>query len=150
VHLAKSKPMKTILVLANEGIVMAIFRHMLKEYSVIEATNAEEALTLFRNNHRRFDLLLADVTLPTISGTQVALLFRFQNPNLPVILTSDYSVNEWPRRDWIDRERLGPSRTVFLQKPFRAQVLLRAVGELIGTPLPEMERAVYQQGRTVI
>ncbi len=136
--------MKTVLVLANESIVRAILRYMMKRYNVIEAATPEEALTFFRDHHDQIDLLLADVTLPTISGTQVALLFRFQNPNLPVILTSDHSVNDWPSRDYTDLERLGSSGMLFLQKPFSGQVLSNAVRQLIGAP-PELVRKAGQQ-----
>jgi len=137
--------MKTVLVLANESIVRAILRYMLREYNVIEAATPEEALTFFRDHHDQIDLLLADVTLPKISGTQVALLFRFQNPSLPVILTSDYSVRDWSSRDYSDLEGLGSSRLVFVQKPFSAQALSNAVRLLIGAPQPEMAKTAYQQ-----
>ncbi len=139
--------MKTVLVLADESIVRAILRHMIKQYNVIETATAEEALIFFRDHHDQIDLLLADVTLPTISGTQVALLFRFQNPKLPVILTSDYSVNDWPSPDYTDLERLGSSGMLFLQKPFSAQALSNAVRQLIGAPQPEMAKTAYQQAR---
>ena len=114
---------------------------LLREYRFIEATTAEEALIVFRDRQTQFDLLLADVTLPTISGTQVALLLRFYDPSLPVILTSDYSVSDWPRRDFLDFQRLASSRTVLLQKPFQAEVLLKAVRELLGTLEPKTARA---------
>ena len=118
---------------------------MIKQYNVVEAATAEEALTFFRDHHDRIDLLLADVTLPTISGTQVALLFRFQNPKLPVILTSDHPVNDWPSRDYTDLERLGSSGMLFLQKPFSSHALSNAVRQLIGAPPPELARTAGQQ-----
>jgi len=133
--------MKTVLVLANESIVRAILRYMMKQYNVIEAATPEEAIICFRDHHDQIDLLLADVTLPTISGTQVALLFRLQNPSLPVILTSDYLVHDWPSQDYTDLERLGSSRMVFLHKPFSAHALSNVVHQLIGSPPPQLARA---------
>ena len=68
--------MNTILVLEDEPFVMKLLRYMLKHYSLIEATSAEEAFRQFSERGRQIDLLLADVTLPTSSGTRVALHLR--------------------------------------------------------------------------
>src|SRR5450432_2721482 len=113
---------KTILLLEDESDVMEFLRHMLKEYSVIEAPTAEHALRLFTQHGRHVDLLIADVTLPKSSGIQVALLLRSEIPDLPVILTSCYPVSDWTGRDYTDLERLGPRAALF-QKPFEAQTL---------------------------
>jgi two-component system cell cycle sensor histidine kinase/response regulator CckA len=78
--------MKTLLVLEGEPDVMEFLRDVLRQYTVIEATNAEQALCLFREHGRQPDLLVADVTLPARSGIQVALLLRVAIPDLPVIL----------------------------------------------------------------
>lgn len=123
---------KTILVLEDESSLMGLLRHMLNQHHIIEATTAEEALRLFKFHGRQVDLLLADVTLPTSSGVQVALLLRTELPDLPVLLTSGYPVNDWSNRDSADLKRLGARSVTILEKPFHAQILLRTVRELIG------------------
>ena len=133
--------MKTILMLENDPILMEVFRHILKQYNVMEATGAEQALQLFRNHHGRIDLLVADLTLPASSGIQVALLLRIETPALPVILTSGYPVSDWTGRDYSDLERLGSTSVVFLQKPLQVAVLSSAVCELLGEPAPEIARS---------
>lgn len=60
--------MKTILMLEDEPIVMRLLRHILKQYSGIEATTAEQAIRLFLDHVREVDLLVSDVTLPSSSG----------------------------------------------------------------------------------
>ena len=67
---------KTILVLEDEPLVMKLLRHVLRHYQVISATTAEQALQVFGNGPGQVDLLATDVRLPTLSGIQVALLFR--------------------------------------------------------------------------
>ena len=129
--------MKTLLVLEDESSITRLMRHVLKEYSLIEASTAEQALRLFTDVGRRIDLLVADVTLPTSSGIHVALLLRSEVPDLPVILTSGYPVDSWSERDSADLERLGTNSVAILQKPFQSQVLLKAVCELTGTGLSE-------------
>ena len=129
--------MKTLLVLEDESSITRLMRHVLREYSLIEASTAEQALRLFTDHGRKIDLVVADVTLPTSSGIYVALLLRSEVPDLPVILTSGYPVDSWSERDSADLERLGTNSVAILQKPFQSQVLLKAVCELTGTGLSE-------------
>ena len=124
--------MKTVLVLEDEPGVLEFLRNVLSHYTVIEATTAEQALHLFKTHARQVDLLIADLTLPKSSGIQVALLLRKTVPELPVILTSGYSVNDWTVRNYTDLQRLGGISVAMLPKPFQIQELLNIVGELIG------------------
>jgi CheY-like chemotaxis protein len=124
---------KTILVLEDNASVMTVLRLMLEPYNLIEASNAEQALRLFTDHGRKIDLLVADVTLPTSSGIQVALLLRSRIPTLPVLLTSGYPVGAWSDRDTADLERLDSSSAPIIQKPFQGKTLSDAVRELIGT-----------------
>ena len=132
--------MKTLLVLEDEPLVMKLLRHMLKEYVLVEATSAEQAIQLFHDRDRKIDLLVADVTLPTSSGIQVALLFRLELPELPVILTSGYPVGGWSDRDAADLQRLGFHLVVVLQKPISHKKLSNEVCELIGPVQPDKAR----------
>ena len=132
--------METLLLLEDESSVMKLMQHMLKQYNLIEATTAEQALQLFNEHGRRVDLLLADVTLPKSSGIQVALLLRSEIPDLPVILTSGYPVGDWTRRDSADLEKLGSSSVAITQKPFQRQMLLQTIRALIGEPQTELAR----------
>jgi CheY-like chemotaxis protein len=131
---------KTILVLEDNAAVMMILRLMLEQYSLLEASNAEQALRLFTGHGQEIDLLVADVTLPRSSGIQVALLLRSKIPKLPVILTSGYPVSAWSEEDSSDLQRLGSSSVAILQKPFESQGLLKAVCELTGIGLSEKAR----------
>ena len=110
---------------------MKFLVHVLSPYTVLEATTSNQALRLFADHARQIDVLVADVTLPTSSGIQVARLFRLEIPDLPVILTSGYPLS---KRDSPGLERLGSTSVVILPKPFQPQVLLNAVRQLIGAP----------------
>jgi CheY-like chemotaxis protein len=132
--------MKSLLVLEVEPSVMKMLRHTLKEYNIIEASTAEQALQRFQDNARQIDLLLADVTLETSSGIHVALILRSQIPQVPVILTSANPVGGWSDRDSTDLRRLGWRSLAILQTPFQAKMLLDAVCELVGTARPGKAR----------
>jgi CheY-like chemotaxis protein len=130
--------MKKVLLLDDDLSVMMVLKCLLEQYSLIEASNAEEAVRLFTNNGRHVDLLVADLMLPTSSGIQVALHFRSGIPDLPVILISGYPVDAWNDRDSADLERLGSRSVAILQKPFQAHQLLNAVSEFLA---PRAEKA---------
>jgi len=132
--------MKTLLVVEDEPAVMKLLRHMLQEYNLVEATCAEEALLSFIDLNYRVDLLVADLTLPRMSGIQVALHVRSKLPALPVILTSGYPVNGWSSQDTADLLRLGSHSLAILQKPFRSKILVNEVSELMGMALQDQAR----------
>ena len=121
--------MKTILLLEDESSLMKLLSQMLKRsgYKIWEAANADDAIRRFREASGRIDLLLADVTLPAISGIQVALWLRAEQPGLSVILTSGYPRTEWNARDAADFERLGMRSVMVVQKPFQTQMLLSCI-----------------------
>ena len=125
--------MKKILLLDDEYFLIKLLRIILKQYSLVEATTAQQALKLFAYD-RQIHLLVAEVTLPISSGIQVALLLRLEIPDLPVILTSGFPLGIWTERNRADLERLGSNSVMILQKPFYPKVLLNAVCELIGAP----------------
>jgi len=123
--------MIAILMLEDEASVAGLLRHMLKEYAVIGATSAEQAIREFHERVPAIELLIADVTLPVSSGIPVALRLRHTEPGLPVILTSGYPMNAWSERALADLARLGLSSVRFLQKPFRSRDVQEAVRELV-------------------
>ena len=125
--------MKTILILENDPSVMRFLRHALKQYHLIEATTAEEALHLFAERGRHVDLLLADVTLPTSSGLRVAFFLRSEIRTLPVILTSGCPVSNWNDQDTADLLRLGSGHLKVIQKPFHSHKIAELVSKLLGT-----------------
>jgi two-component system NtrC family sensor kinase len=130
---ARFAPTRTLLVLEDDPSVMMLLRLMLEQYSLIEASTAEQALRLFTDHGHQVDLLIADLTLPTSSGIHVALLLRSRTPDLPVILTSGYPVSAWSDGDSADLERLGSRSVAILPKPFQPQVLLETIRQMIGT-----------------
>jgi CheY-like chemotaxis protein len=138
--------MKTVLVLEDEPIVTEFLRRALKGFSLIEASTAEQALGLFISHDRQVDLLVAVVTLAVGSGTQVALLLRSAIPNLPVILTSGHPVSHWSDRAFAELERLGSNSLAIVEKPYRAQLLSKVVGDLIGERAPESAKGAGVNG----
>ncbi len=60
-------------------------------YQVTAITSSPEALQLFRENPARFDLVIADMTMPQITGASLCREFLKIRPKLPIILCTGYS-----------------------------------------------------------
>ena len=59
-------------------------------YQVTTCNLASEALRRFRANPAQFDLVITDLTMPEISGLEVARQLRVIRADLPVILATGY------------------------------------------------------------
>jgi CheY-like chemotaxis protein len=115
-----------ILIVDDASLVARLTRQMLNElgYDAISLTDSQEALTLFRQDPRRFDILITDQIMPGLSGTELALAVRSLRPTLPIIIYSGSPV-ELP-------EELSPERgdTIYIKKPFTMERLGQALQQL--------------------
>lgn len=110
----------TILLVEDEVFVRNSTREVLAMagHRVVESANAEEALQLFRKKLQSIALVIADVTLPGMSGRELAFALHRRAPRLPVLLISGYFNGEKEEC----RENLHR-----LPKPFNSTALLSAV-----------------------
>ncbi|KFE69317.1 hybrid histidine protein kinase/response regulator SinK [Hyalangium minutum] len=80
---------KRVLIVDDESIIRMVFRDLLgKEFEVLEAGTAEEALDLLRNE--RVDLIVTDKNLPGLSGLALAQQARMMNPQARILLMTGY------------------------------------------------------------
>jgi len=82
--------------------------------------SAEAALQAFGDD--RFDFVLTDVSLPGLSGTELAKALLARQPNLWVVFASGYALP-------IAKATWGP-RVRALLKPFEAEQLTALVNEI--------------------
>ncbi len=96
-------------------------------YQVTLATDAAEALRLAagRPDDGKFELLITDVSMPDMSGSELAKRMRQVLPGLRVLFISGYS--DPPP----EGEDLPGEGSAFLQKPFSADSLGRKVGQIL-------------------
>jgi signal transduction histidine kinase/CheY-like chemotaxis protein len=60
-------------------------------YRIITRTNSLKALETFRENPHKFDLVISDMTMPKMTGLQLAQEIRNINPETPFIICSGYN-----------------------------------------------------------
>jgi two-component system, cell cycle sensor histidine kinase and response regulator CckA len=113
----------TILVVEDEAFVRKITCEVLESagYHVLQARNAAEARTVFRDHRKTVQLLLTDVILPGGNGRELAREFKTMNPALRVICVSGYPENV------ITQKGVAKDGCFYLQKPFSAESLLRKI-----------------------
>jgi len=86
-------------------------------YRVMVADNGSEAIEIYSEYQKRIQLVLLDVILPDLSGDQVLFSLRKINPNVRVIVSSGYNVNQQITR------LLNYGCADFIQKPFQSRAL---------------------------
>lgn len=60
-------------------------------YSVTATTSSVEALELFKSKPNEFDLIVSDMTMPNMTGEQLAMECMIIRADIPVILCTGYS-----------------------------------------------------------
>jgi CheY-like chemotaxis protein len=97
----------------------------------VSASDGEEALTVMERE-RNVAAVVLDVIMPVMGGNDVLPMLKAMRPELKVLLTSGYSESE--------ARRLCATYpgAAFMQKPYTAQQVAKAVEELMrgeGSPI---------------
>jgi two-component system cell cycle sensor histidine kinase/response regulator CckA len=121
---------RTVLVVEDEDAVRAVVCRTLDRegYAILDAPNAEVALERAAEFDGEIDLLLTDVVMPGMAGSELSQLLEARRPGLRVLYMSGHTEDEIVRRG-INRENVA-----FLQKPFSPQDLSARVARLLASP----------------
>ena len=123
-----------ILLVDDDPEVRDIARGMLEELGAVvtEADGGAAALLLLRTG-TPVDLVLADLTMPVMTGLELAGEVAAWQSSLPVVLMSGYSA------DGMRKEPASVRAT--LQKPFRTADLAATLAAALGRELADSETA---------
>ncbi|NIM17090.1 MAG: response regulator [Candidatus Aminicenantes bacterium] len=82
-----------ILLVDDESALTQVGKQILERlgYEVEGKSNSLEALEVFRNEPDRFHLIISDVTMPQMTGIQLAIEAKRIRPRVPFILCSGFS-----------------------------------------------------------
>ena len=111
-----------VLLVEDEPAVRAIAARSLERagFRVLQASGGAAALELM-DRHGQPDLVLTDLMMPGIGGSELARRLKARWPDLPVMFMSGYSAEDLRRTGAVDLEG------VVIQKPFRPESLVRSV-----------------------
>jgi signal transduction histidine kinase len=122
-----SRGHETILLVEDESEVRNLARDVLESYgyTVLVATDGEDALRVEAQTARPPDLVLTDIVMPKLGGRELVAQLTAQRPNLKVLYMSGYAA-----------DALGPGHELepganLLQKPFRPDRLAWCVRRVI-------------------
>ncbi|WP_428262329.1 PAS domain-containing protein [Haliangium sp.] len=124
---------ETILLVEDEAAVRHLAERILSDlgYEVIAASNGEEALRVAQEyGVDRIDLVLTDVVMPVMGGTEFVDRFRVIRPDVRVLFMSGYTGTAGV-------DRFLDSDASFLQKPFTLDGLTQRVREVLDGPAPQ-------------
>lgn len=116
---------ETILVVDDEGAVLQVVRETLEAfgYHVVAAADGAEAIGLLATQSDTIRVIVTDVAMPIVDGIALAKFVRRAHPQLKIIIASG---SDDPKR----REAAELAHD-YLQKPYTAEALLRAVASLL-------------------
>jgi CheY-like chemotaxis protein len=116
-----------VLVIDDEPMVVGIARRALTHlgYRVSAFSEPRAALERFEADPGGFDVVLTDLTMPELTGLDVAERVRALRPDLPVVLFTGYS-------GVIDPEQLSASGIrELIAKPFLAATLAESIRRVL-------------------
>lgn len=107
----------TVLLVEDDSLIRLSTADMLQElgHRVVEAGSAGEALEALDGG--RIDLLICDVSLPDLSGVELARRARLERPRLPVIFATGHCEIEGLQEAGLAQSSLT------LSKPFEEEAL---------------------------
>jgi signal transduction histidine kinase/CheY-like chemotaxis protein len=118
---------EVVLLVEDEDAVRSLVRGLLRSrgYTVLEASNAAEAVRISNDFVGPIHILLTDVVMPEVSGRELADQLRQLRPEMRLLYMSGYT------EDTIVHHGVLTSDVGFLQKPFTPDLLLRKVREML-------------------
>jgi two-component system cell cycle sensor histidine kinase/response regulator CckA len=117
---------ENILVIDDDRDVLNFIRDILEShgYTVITVNNPMTAIDTFRNLTGRIQLVITDVMMPLMEGSELIRNLRTIKANIKIVVVSGYG------NETIQREKMADA---FIRKPFEGIELLSTVRKLLDT-----------------
>jgi CheY-like chemotaxis protein len=115
-----------ILIVDDEDSVACVFKRILKQFSnyeAVTATQGENALQLFRQQH--FDLLITDYQMPQLDGIALAEKIRQLSSQIPIIIITAFDDEK------LHQQATKLSINIILRKPVEITELHQAASEAL-------------------
>jgi len=121
------KEQSLILIVDDEETIVDVISTFLKKagYRVIYSQSSTTALQMFREQADCISLVITDLTMPDVSGTELAKRIRAIRPRVPIILCTGYGEEIGHKR----AQHLGVSDC--LGKPILRKDLMAAVERVL-------------------
>ncbi len=121
-----------VLLVDDEAMLVAIGQELIEGlgYEVTGATDSRNALNLVRAQPDRFDLVITDMTMPGMTGTDLSRELLLIRPELPIILLTGFS-------ELITEERARQMGIRgFAQKPLTQERMANLISQVLTLEQP--------------
>jgi CheY-like chemotaxis protein len=116
-----------ILIVDDEQVLLKVFEKVLTHfgYTVTTKKDPEKALSIFRETPDDFDLVISDVTMPKMTGVQLAREIFAIRPEVPLCLMTGFT------KILSEEEALALGCRALLTKPLNKQSILANVRKIL-------------------
>lgn len=113
----------TILVVEDEPNMLRLLERVLSQrgYQVLTAADGEEAIEVHRSRKDAIDIVLLDLGLPTISGQDVLVKLKTENPDVKIVIATGYLEPDLSS----EIERAGVRH--FIHKPYNLDDVVKII-----------------------
>jgi two-component system cell cycle sensor histidine kinase/response regulator CckA len=118
---------ETILVVEDDEEVRKLAAKILESqgYRILETSNGDDAIAACEKYKSSIHLMLADIVMPGMSGTELAKLLKPLNPEIRTLYMSGYTDSAIVHHEVVEE---GVN---YIQKPFTMEGLVRKVREVL-------------------
>jgi CheY-like chemotaxis protein len=118
---------ETILLVEDDPLVRDLTLEILQSrgYSVLVADRPDVAISLCQLHPEKIHLLLTDVVMPGMSGSEMAEKIAAMRPGIGILFMSGYTDNTVLRRGSVGQN------SSFLQKPFSPTILGKKIRDML-------------------
>ncbi|MGD1046814.1 MAG: PAS domain S-box protein [Bacteroidota bacterium] len=118
---------ETILFVEDEDLLIQMVSFLLesKGYSVLCARDGLEAINVYQSNKQKIALVITDMGLPVMTGTDEFKKLKEINPTVKVIFASGYFEPDVKSELWKN------GATGFIQKPYEPNDVLRIIRQVL-------------------
>jgi len=118
---------ESILLVDDEKNLLTVMEDFLKSlgYRVVSQANSRKALDMVKASPQRFDLVIADMTMPNLTGLELSRNILAINPNMPIILCTGFSESVTES----SAKKIGIKEFIF--KPIPLRQLARSIRRVL-------------------
>lgn len=126
---------KSILVLDDNSLMLGALEKLLAREGAHVTCElwAGDVFKLLEEPQKQFDLVITDLSMPSMSGLVALNAIHKVFPKLPVIVLTAFSGSD------IEHECLSQGASAFLEKPFESLQLLETIEKVLDTQMEKTE-----------
>ena len=118
---------ETILVVDDEAVLQEVIGDLLKVngYTVLIAKDGAEALEIYQQRKSEIALVLTDLDMPILGGTELTKRLRVLDPSVKIVVSTGY-LDESGKQQMI-----ANGANDLVSKPFKAQEVLQSIRTIL-------------------